>query len=89
MVDKWSRSIFNKSTRSEDIRNVDDDRVPLRRPSVKRLANRAASMEFRDGDFDLNISRDHKSSRSLSGQNASKRTFTTKSGKKVNKGPKI
>ncbi|XWS49501.1 hypothetical protein CRYUN_Cryun12cG0008500 [Craigia yunnanensis] len=71
LVDKWSRPIFNKSTRFEDMRNVDDDRVPLRRPSVKRPANRAASMESRDGDFDLDISRDHKSSRS-SGQNASR-----------------
>ncbi|XVF52292.1 hypothetical protein PTKIN_Ptkin05aG0007200 [Pterospermum kingtungense] len=72
LVDKWSRPIFNKSTRFEDMRNVDDDRVPLRRPSVKRPANRAASMESRDGDFDLDIARDHKSSRSSSGQNASR-----------------
>ncbi|KAA3456342.1 signal recognition particle receptor subunit beta-like isoform X1 [Gossypium australe] len=72
LVDKWSRPIFNKSTRFEDMRNVEDDRVPLRRPSVKRPTNRAASMESRDGDFDLDISRDHKSGRSLSGQNASR-----------------
>ncbi|XVE65352.1 hypothetical protein DITRI_Ditri07aG0174100 [Diplodiscus trichospermus] len=71
LVDKWSRPIFNKSTRFEDMRNIDDDRVPLRRPAVKRPANRAASMESRDGDFDLDISRDHKSGRS-SGQNASR-----------------
>nr|KJB51583.1 hypothetical protein B456_008G223500 [Gossypium raimondii] len=57
LVDKWSRPIFNKSTRFEDMRNVDDDRVPLRRPPVKRPANRAAAMESRDGDFDLDISR--------------------------------
>ncbi|MBA0582913.1 hypothetical protein Gorai_025042 [Gossypium raimondii] len=54
------------------MRNVEDDRVPLRRPSVKRPTNRAASMESRDGDFDLDISRDHKSGRSSSGQNASR-----------------
>ncbi|KHG09725.1 Iws1 [Gossypium arboreum] len=72
LVDKWSRPIFNKSTRFEDMRNVEDDRVPLRRPSVKRPTNRAASMESRDGDFDLDISRDHKSGRSSSGQNASR-----------------
>ncbi|XVF13694.1 hypothetical protein REPUB_Repub08aG0229900 [Reevesia pubescens] len=72
LVDKWSRPIFNKSTRFEDMRNVDDNRVPLRRPSVKRPANRAASMESRDGDFDLDISRDQKSSRSSSAQNASR-----------------
>ncbi|KAL4334822.1 hypothetical protein GQ457_07G011980 [Hibiscus cannabinus] len=72
LVDKWSRPIFNKSTRFEDMRNVDDDRVPMRRPPVKRPANRAASMSSRDGDFDLDITRDHKSSRSLSGQNSSR-----------------
>ncbi|XP_021277345.1 protein IWS1 homolog 1 isoform X2 [Herrania umbratica] len=67
-----SRPIFNKSTRFEDMRNIDDDRVPLRRPSVKRPANRAAAMESRDGDFDLDISRDHKSGRSSAGQHASR-----------------
>ncbi|MBA0863047.1 hypothetical protein Goshw_016092 [Gossypium schwendimanii] len=72
LVDKWSRPIFNKSTRFEDVRNVDDDRVPLRRPPVKRPANRAAAMESRDGDFDLDISRDQKSRRSTSAQDASR-----------------
>ncbi|KAK8537858.1 hypothetical protein V6N13_096342 [Hibiscus sabdariffa] len=72
LVDKWSRPIFNKSTRFEDMRNVDDDRVPLRRPTVKRPANRAASMESRDGDFDLDISRDQKSRRSMAAQDASR-----------------
>ncbi|KAE8731926.1 hypothetical protein F3Y22_tig00002338pilonHSYRG00023 [Hibiscus syriacus] len=54
------------------MRNVDDDRFPMRRPPVKRPVNRAASMESRDGDFDLDISRDHKSGRLSSGQNASR-----------------
>ncbi|KAK8501538.1 hypothetical protein V6N12_057877 [Hibiscus sabdariffa] len=36
LIDKWSRPIFNKSTRFEDRRNVDDDRVPMRRPPVKK-----------------------------------------------------
>ncbi|PPD81574.1 hypothetical protein GOBAR_DD21514 [Gossypium barbadense] len=71
LVDKWSRPIFNKSTRFEDMRNVDDDRIPLRRPPVKP-ANRAAAMESRDGDFDLDISRDQKSRRSTSAQDASR-----------------
>lgn len=31
-----SRPIFNKSTRFEDMRNVEDDRIPYRRPSVKK-----------------------------------------------------
>ncbi|KAK2631703.1 hypothetical protein EUGRSUZ_L02550 [Eucalyptus grandis] len=36
LVDKWSRPIFNKSTRFEDMRNLEDDRIPYRRPSVKK-----------------------------------------------------
>lgn len=31
-----SRPIFNKSTRFEDMRNLDEDRVPYRRPAVKK-----------------------------------------------------
>ncbi|GLU10644.1 hypothetical protein SLE2022_274300 [Rubroshorea leprosula] len=62
LVDKWSRPIFNKSTRFEDMRNIDDDRVPFRRPTVKKPANRAAAMDSRDGDFDLDISGERKSS---------------------------
>ncbi|CAL5429435.1 unnamed protein product [Camellia sinensis] len=33
LVDKWSRPIFNKSTRFEDMRNFDDEKVPFRRES--------------------------------------------------------
>ncbi|GAU25772.1 hypothetical protein TSUD_222290 [Trifolium subterraneum] len=56
LVDKWSRPIFNKSTRFEDMRNSEDDRVPYRRPSVKKPANKAAGMASRDGDLDLDLS---------------------------------
>ncbi|CAL0331605.1 unnamed protein product [Lupinus luteus] len=56
LVDKWSRPIFNKSTRFEDMRNVEEERVPYRRPSVKKPANKAAGMESRDGDLDLDLS---------------------------------
>ena len=31
-----SRPIFNKSTRFEDMRNVEEERVPYRRPMVKK-----------------------------------------------------
>ncbi|KFK44957.1 hypothetical protein AALP_AA1G325500 [Arabis alpina] len=55
LVDKWSRPIFSKSTRFEDMRNHDEDRVPYRRPPVKKPANKPAPMESRDGDFDLDI----------------------------------
>ncbi|KAJ0051784.1 hypothetical protein Pint_03525 [Pistacia integerrima] len=73
LVDKWSRPIFNKSTRFEDMKNNDDDRVPFRRPSVKKPTNKSAAMESRDGDFDdLVISRDRKSGQSSFGQQASR-----------------
>ncbi|KAG2270153.1 hypothetical protein Bca52824_064708 [Brassica carinata] len=55
LVDKWSRPIFNKSTRFEDMRNLDEDRAPYRRPPVKKPVNKASTMESRDGDFDLDI----------------------------------
>ncbi|KAL4289618.1 hypothetical protein GQ457_14G024180 [Hibiscus cannabinus] len=45
LIDKWSRPIFNKSTRFEDRRNVDDDRVPTREETP---ANRASSMRWAD-----------------------------------------
>lgn len=74
LVDKWSRPIFNKSTRFEDMRNVDEDRVPYRRPSVKKPGNKPSAMESRDGDFDLDI-RDRKSGLT-SGQSSSSRQVT-------------
>ncbi|KAH0854482.1 hypothetical protein HID58_069204, partial [Brassica napus] len=49
LVDKWSRPIFNKSTRFEDMRNLDEDRAPYRRPPVKKPVNKASTMESRDG----------------------------------------
>lgn len=55
LVDKWSRPIFNKSTRFEDMRTLDEDRAPYRRPPVKKPVNKASTMESRDGDFDLDI----------------------------------
>ncbi|KAL4291885.1 hypothetical protein GQ457_14G024160 [Hibiscus cannabinus] len=43
LIDKWSRPIFNKSTRFEDRRNVDDDRVPTHEEAP---ANRPSSMRW-------------------------------------------
>ncbi|XP_027360880.1 protein IWS1 homolog 1-like isoform X2 [Abrus precatorius] len=71
LVDKWSRPIFNKSTRFEDMRNMEDDRVPFRRPSVKKPANKAAGMESRDSDLDLELSQP-RSGQSSSRQHASR-----------------
>ncbi|KAJ8774284.1 hypothetical protein K2173_009715 [Erythroxylum novogranatense] len=59
LVDKWSRPIFNKSTRFEDMRNVDDDRA-YRRPTARRPVTSAAGMDSRDGDLDLDVSRDRR-----------------------------
>ncbi|KAG6687929.1 hypothetical protein I3842_11G098900 [Carya illinoinensis] len=73
LVDKWSRPIFNKSTRFEEMRNVDDERVPYRRPPLKKPANKAAGIESRDGDLDLDeFSRERKSGQSSSRLHASR-----------------
>nr|XP_043607323.1 protein IWS1 homolog 1-like [Erigeron canadensis] len=53
LVDKWSRPIFNKSTRFEDMRNYEDERTPIRRPSMKKPMNKASGMQSRDDDLDL------------------------------------
>ncbi|KAJ6388994.1 hypothetical protein OIU77_027365 [Salix suchowensis] len=71
LVDKWSRPIFNKSTRFEDMRNVEDDRA-FRRPTVRRPSHNSAGMESRDGDLDLDISRERRSSQSSDKQHASR-----------------
>ncbi|XP_012085950.2 protein IWS1 homolog 1 [Jatropha curcas] len=71
LVDKWSRPIFNKSTRFEDMRNIDDDRA-FRRPTIRRPVNNSAGMESRDGDLDLDISRERRSGQSSSRQHASR-----------------
>ena len=38
-VSLQSRPIFNKSTRFEDMRNVEDERVPFRRPLAKKYCS--------------------------------------------------
>ncbi|CAN4097851.1 unnamed protein product [Withania somnifera] len=54
LVDKWSRPIFNKSTRFEDMRNLEEERAAqYRRPSSKKPMNKASGMESRDDDLDL------------------------------------
>ncbi|KAI3458637.1 hypothetical protein Pfo_015300 [Paulownia fortunei] len=68
LFDKWllmrSRPIFNKSTRFEDLKNIEDERI-FRRPSLKamsllifyRVISKAAGMASRDDDLDLSSSR--------------------------------
>ncbi|PWA65684.1 Transcription factor IIS [Artemisia annua] len=67
LVDKWSRPIFNKSTRFEDMRNFEDERMPIRRPSMKKPMNKSSGMQSRDDDLDLaEYSQEPKSSSSSS-----------------------
>ncbi|GMH11932.1 hypothetical protein Nepgr_013773 [Nepenthes gracilis] len=73
LVDKWSRPIFNKSTRFEDMRNIDDERMPYRRPYVKKPANKASGVESKDDDLDLH----EFPSERKSGQSSS-RQYTTR-----------
>ncbi|KAL8153130.1 hypothetical protein V2J09_010890, partial [Rumex salicifolius] len=56
LVDKWSRPIFNKSTRFEDMRNADDERVMQRRAFVKKPTNKTSGLESKDDDLDLHDS---------------------------------
>ncbi|XP_024995465.1 protein IWS1 homolog 1 isoform X1 [Cynara cardunculus var. scolymus] len=74
LVDKWSRPIFNKSTRFEDMRNYEDERIPIRRPSMKnRPMNKASGMQSRDDDLDLaEYSQEQKSGNSSSRLHASR-----------------
>lgn len=53
LVDNWSRSIFNKSTRFADMRNFDDERILFQGASGKRSMNKAAGMHSRDGDLNV------------------------------------
>ncbi|CAL9765171.1 unnamed protein product [Musa acuminata subsp. burmannicoides] len=54
LVDRWSRSIFNKSTRFEDIRTSDEEREPYRRPSQKHLT-KARRLESQDNWIRLDL----------------------------------
>ncbi|GMH07074.1 hypothetical protein Nepgr_008914 [Nepenthes gracilis] len=73
LVDEWSRPIFNKSTRFEDMRNIDDERMPYRRPLVKRPTNKASGLESKEDDLDL---REFPSERKKSGQSSSRQLTT-------------
>ncbi|XP_073042789.1 protein IWS1 homolog 1-like isoform X1 [Primulina eburnea] len=72
LVDKWSRPIFNKSTRFEDMKNFEHERV-FRSPSVKKVTSKAGAMAARDDDLDLaEFSQGAKSGQSSSRQHASR-----------------
>ncbi|KAL6626739.1 hypothetical protein ACP70R_030465 [Stipagrostis hirtigluma subsp. patula] len=71
LVDKWSRPIFNKSTRFEDMRRYDDERAPYRRPQMKKPSSSSSGMDSRDDDLDADFSQ-RKSGQSSSRQHASR-----------------
>uniref|UniRef100_A0A0D9UWP5 TFIIS N-terminal domain-containing protein n=1 Tax=Leersia perrieri TaxID=77586 RepID=A0A0D9UWP5_9ORYZ len=71
LVDKWSRPIFNKSTRFEDMRRYDDERAPYRRPQMKKPSSSSSGMESRDDDLDADFSQ-RKSGQGGSRQHASR-----------------
>ncbi|KAL7150499.1 hypothetical protein ABFS83_05G116500 [Erythranthe nasuta] len=69
LVDKWSRPIFNKSTRFEDMKNFEDERA-YRRPPPKKAMNKATGRTSREDDLDF--SQSSKAGQSSSGQHASR-----------------
>ncbi|KAL8490237.1 hypothetical protein ACS0TY_025465 [Phlomoides rotata] len=73
LVDKWSRPIFNKSTRFEDMKNFEDERMYRRPPPARRAPSNASGSASRDDDLDLaGISQGRKSGQSSSRQGASR-----------------
>ncbi|KAJ6826752.1 protein IWS1-like protein 1-like [Iris pallida] len=71
LVDKWSRPIFNKSTRFEDMRRYDDERIPYRRPPSKKPMTKSDGLDSRDDDLD-EFSQGPKSGHGASRQHASR-----------------
>ncbi|KAK6230059.1 hypothetical protein QUC31_001577 [Theobroma cacao] len=55
MIDRWSRSIFNKSTRFSDLRN-DDIHVPV----MKKPVSKPAMMEVKACDLDVSVAKEQK-----------------------------
>ncbi|KAL8490240.1 hypothetical protein ACS0TY_025955 [Phlomoides rotata] len=73
LVDKWSRPIFGKSTRFEDMKNFDDETKYRRTPPARRVPSNASGSASRDDDLDLaGISQGRKSGISSSSQLASR-----------------
>ncbi|EOY12007.1 Transcription elongation factor family protein [Theobroma cacao] len=59
LIDRWSRSIFNKSTRFSDLRNDDDIHVPV----MKKPVSKPAMVEVKACDLDVSVAKEHKLSR--------------------------
>ncbi|KAI3875564.1 hypothetical protein MKW92_037170 [Papaver armeniacum] len=72
LIDKWSRPIFNKSTRFEDsMKYNEDNRVLCRRPMVKKKIDKTVILYSRDDDVD-EFTRQRNSGESSSNQHASR-----------------
>ena len=56
LIEKWSRIIFNKSTRFSDLRNIDDVIVPTMKMSVSKPAIKG----YIEADLDFNVSKEQK-----------------------------
>ncbi|XP_047965670.1 LOW QUALITY PROTEIN: protein IWS1 homolog 1-like [Salvia hispanica] len=73
LVHKWSRLIFNKSTRFEEMKNFEDERV-MRRPTLKKVMSKGSGMP--SADYDIDLSKESpkglKSAHSSSNQHASR-----------------
>ncbi|XVF03951.1 hypothetical protein REPUB_Repub05bG0037900 [Reevesia pubescens] len=61
LVEKWSRTIFNKSTKFSDLRNIEDHNVPFMKKLVKKSA-RPATIEYREVDLDFDVAKEQKPS---------------------------
>ncbi|XP_022753629.1 protein IWS1 homolog 1-like [Durio zibethinus] len=61
LVEKWSRIIFNKSTKFSDPRNIEVHDVPFMKQPVKK-PTRPATIEYREFDLDFRVTKEHTSS---------------------------
>ncbi|XVF82380.1 hypothetical protein PTKIN_Ptkin16aG0042200 [Pterospermum kingtungense] len=76
LTENWSRTIFNKSTRMSDLRNIEESVVPVMKPSPKKPVKHAPlTVELLEADLDLSVTKPstaHQSCSSLSQLRASR-----------------
>ena len=58
LIENWSRTIFNKSTRYADLRKIEENAVAFMKPSVKKPVKQL-KMEFKEADLDSEPKRSH------------------------------
>ncbi|XP_021287410.1 protein IWS1 homolog 1-like [Herrania umbratica] len=71
LIHRWSRSIFNKSTRFSDLRNDDDD---IHVPVMQKPVSKPAMAELKACDLDVSVAKEHK----LSSRSSSMRQHVTR-----------